>query len=78
MIQFKDSTEVQSLLQQQLESLKSESKALSKSLFEQKTEASSSEMYFNYYGMIMHQQNMLQVGHAGPSISVLSVSYRFT
>ncbi|CAG9462757.1 unnamed protein product [Pedinophyceae sp. YPF-701] len=28
--------------------------------FEARTEGSSAEMYFHYYGMLMHQQNMLQ------------------
>ena len=32
-----------------------------RSIFDIKTEKSSSEIYFSYYGMIMHQQNMLQV-----------------
>ena len=38
-----------------------------KNKFESKTEQSSSEMYFSYYGMIMHQQNMLQVRDEGGS-----------
>jgi hypothetical protein len=31
--------------------------------FDLKTDKNSSELYFNYYGMLMHQQNMLQVCH---------------
>jgi hypothetical protein len=30
-------------------------------VFDAKTEAASSHMYFHYYGMLQHQQNMLQV-----------------
>lgn len=33
--------------------------------FDAKTEKGSSDMYFHYYGMIMHQQNMLQVSFCG-------------
>lgn len=32
------------------------------SLFDLKIDKASSDMYFHYYGMLMHQQNMLQVG----------------
>ncbi|KAL2506895.1 putative histone-arginine methyltransferase 1.4 [Abeliophyllum distichum] len=32
----------------------------SKSKFDDKTEASSANMYFHYYGQLLHQQNMLQ------------------
>ena len=28
--------------------------------FDEKTDPGSSEMYFHYYGMLQHQQNMLQ------------------
>jgi hypothetical protein len=31
-------------------------------IFDAKTEKGSAELYFHYYGMLMHQQNMLQVG----------------
>ena len=34
-------------------------------LFDAKTDAASSSMYFHYYGMLQHQQNMLQVRPAG-------------
>jgi histone-arginine methyltransferase CARM1 len=30
-------------------------------VFDAKTEKGSAELYFHYYGMLMHQQNMLQV-----------------
>jgi hypothetical protein len=30
-------------------------------IFDAKTEKGSAELYFHYYGMLMHQQNMLQV-----------------
>jgi hypothetical protein len=33
-------------------------------IFDAKTEKGSAELYFHYYGMLMHQQNMLQVGAA--------------
>ena len=60
-IQFKDSEAgggIHNMLQERLKSgsLSSGSKGPSipgKSQFEQKTEATSSELYFNYYGMIM-------------------------
>ncbi|XP_019175230.1 PREDICTED: probable histone-arginine methyltransferase 1.3 isoform X3 [Ipomoea nil] len=32
----------------------------SKSKFEEKVEASSAKMYFDYYGQLLHQQNMMQ------------------
>lgn len=30
-------------------------------MFDAKTDRGSSDMYFKYYGMLQHQQNMLQV-----------------
>lgn len=31
------------------------------SVFDAKTDSASSDMYFHYYGQLIHQQNMLQV-----------------
>jgi 2-polyprenyl-3-methyl-5-hydroxy-6-metoxy-1,4-benzoquinol methylase len=33
---------------------------LTSNAFDSKTEAASAHMYFHYYGMLQHQQNMLQ------------------
>lgn len=33
--------------------------------FDAKIDKTSSDMYFHYYGMLQHQQNMLQVGGSG-------------
>jgi hypothetical protein len=30
--------------------------------FDKKTDKGSADLYFHYYGMLQHQQNMLQVG----------------
>ena len=42
-------------------------------LFDAKTDPASSFMYFHYYGMLQHQQNMLQVrcGRFSPSPLVI-------
>ncbi|KAK3035183.1 hypothetical protein RJ639_034571 [Escallonia herrerae] len=34
--------------------------SVSKSTFDEKTDPSSAEMYFHYYGQLLHQQNMLE------------------
>jgi 2-polyprenyl-3-methyl-5-hydroxy-6-metoxy-1,4-benzoquinol methylase len=44
------------LLKQALQSLNRSDR----NVFDAKTEASSAHMYFHYYGMLQHQQNMLQ------------------
>jgi len=33
----------------------------SSNVFDAKTDKGSADLYFHYYGMLMHQQNMLQV-----------------
>jgi hypothetical protein len=36
-------------------------------VFDAKIDKTSSDMYFHYYGMLQHQQNMLQASrHAAP------------
>jgi hypothetical protein len=42
------------------EPLENGSIMVSKSKFDTKIEASSAQMYFHYYGQLLHQQNMLQ------------------
>lgn len=38
-----------------------QSSAWTDNKFDAKTDKGSAELYFHYYGMLMHQQNMLQV-----------------
>jgi hypothetical protein len=35
-------------------------------LFDSKTDKGSADLYFHYYGMLQHQQNMLQVNRDCP------------
>jgi hypothetical protein len=44
--------------------------------FDAKTDKGSSDMYFHYYGMIMHQQNMLQVRGWSSRVRARSVAWR--
>jgi hypothetical protein len=38
----------------------------SSNVFDAKIDKTSSDMYFHYYGMLQHQQNMLQVRRSRP------------
>jgi hypothetical protein len=41
--------------------------------FDAKTDKGSADLYFHYYGMLQHQQNMLQVGDATQPDSICKV-----